>query len=324
MKRWVRWLWAHRWLAALLSVCLAMLLLNALAFMHAWAMTHFVSSGSRTVRPESLTFPQKLGVLLTGIRVPKPANVAPTSQPFAIETHRFPGGSGELEAWFVPCEQARGLFLLFHGYASCKSELLGEAAALRELGYHTLLVDFRGSGGSSGYETTVGMLEADDVARAYEYAQERWPGVPLFVFGQSMGATAVLRAMALRRLDPTAIILECPFDRLLSTVANRFHTMKLPAIPLAQLLVFWGGVQQGFNGFRHNPVDYARSVTVPTLMMHGACDTRVTLAQGREVADNLAGVHDFVVFEGLGHESFIASDREHWMRVVEEFLNRVR
>jgi alpha-beta hydrolase superfamily lysophospholipase len=63
--------------------------------------------------------------------------------------------------------------------------------------------------------------------------------------------------------------------------------MGLPTFPAAQLLVFWGGVQQGFNGFRHNPAEYARSVKCPVLMMHGEHDSRVTVEQARNIFDNL-------------------------------------
>ncbi len=77
-------------------------------------------------------------------------------------------------------------------------------------------------------------------------------------------------------MQPAALVLESPFDALLSTVVNRFALMGLPAFPFAHLLVFWGGVQQGFNGFRHYPADYATEVRCAVLLLDGANDTRVT------------------------------------------------
>lgn len=29
---------------------------------------------------------------------------------------------------------------------------------------------------------------------------------------------------------------------------------------MANLLVFWGGVQNDFNAFKHNPTDYAKNI----------------------------------------------------------------
>jgi alpha-beta hydrolase superfamily lysophospholipase len=320
-KKCVRWLWSRRWRVGIVCLVAGFAVLNALAFMHARAMTHFVSSGVRTARPELLNFGQKLKVHLTGVTISKPLNLAaPDSLGLEFETHRFAGGAGELEAWYVPHDEPRGLVLMFHGYASCKSEILREAAALHELGYATFLLDFRGSGGSSGFETSVGVHEADDVACAWEYAAEHWPAMPVKLFGQSMGSSAVLRAIAEYDLRPTAVVLECPFDRLVSTVGNRFHSMGLPATPFAHLLVFWGGVTSDFNGFRHNPVEYAKSVPAPTLMLHGSRDTRVTLDQAKTIFENLPCPKQFEVFDDAGHESYIARDATRWNQLVHRFL----
>jgi hypothetical protein len=43
-------------------------------------------------------------------------------------------------------------------------------------------------------------------------------------------AAAILRAVSAHELSPDALILECPFDRLLTTVQNRFAAMRLPVI----------------------------------------------------------------------------------------------
>jgi alpha-beta hydrolase superfamily lysophospholipase len=137
-----------------------------------------------------------------------------------------------------------------------------------------------------------------------------------------MGGAAVLRAVADEDVRPAAVILESPFDRLLSTVKNRFSAMGLPSVPGAELLVFWGGVQHGYSGFAHNPVDYARRVTCPVLLLHGAADPRVTPRQARAVFDNLAGPKQFVTFENGGHEATLASDAKQWKTRVGEFLQQ--
>jgi len=145
--------------------------------MHACAMTRFVSAGTRTENPETLTFPEKLKVLLTGVTVPKPKNTA-TPDRFGLEfqTCRFAGDAGELEAWYVPGIEHRGLVLMFHGYASCKSELLPEASAFHELGYAAILIDFRGSGGSSGYWGTFPMWPVNRISGNSRWANSsmRW------------------------------------------------------------------------------------------------------------------------------------------------------
>ncbi|MEL7316305.1 MAG: hypothetical protein AAFN08_15385 [Cyanobacteria bacterium J06559_3] len=39
--------------------------------------------------------------------------------------------------------------------------------------------------------------------------------------------------------------------------------MSLPSFPRAELIVLWGGWQQGINRFTHNPVAYAAATDSP-------------------------------------------------------------
>jgi uncharacterized protein len=317
----VRW---GKWLA--LALLVAVLGLNGVAWMQAWAMTHYAANGTRTPKPEELSFAEKIGTIFTGVTVTRPRNEhSPTDVGLRYETRRIPvGKAGDtLEAWYVPSDATHGIVLMFPGYAESKDSLLSEAAAFHAMGYDTLMVDFRGVGGSSGDDTTLGVRESEDVNVSLAYAQTEWPGRRTILYGVSMGAAAVLRTIAIGGAKPDATILESPFDRLLSTIGNRFHAMGLPAFPASELLVFWGGVQQGIDGFAHNPVDYARSVRCPTLLMHGEQDPRVTVEQSRAIYDALGGNKEQVEFQGAGHQSLIASAPQLWKDSVERFLRRV-
>lgn len=285
-------------------------------------MTHFVDEGSAIEKPESMSFLKKMDVLLSGVRIPRPGGSStPAKVGLAYETHHIHvDDRTRLEAWHIDLARAKGVVLLFHGYASCKANLLAETKAFHEMGYASLVLDFRGSGGSSGNVTTIGVFEADDVKAACDFVAAEKPGLPLILYGQSMGSVAILRACAVHQIKARALVLECPFDRLLTTVGNRFAAMGLPSFPGAHLLVFWGGVQHGFNGFRHNPAEYARSVSCPTLLLHGADDPRVTADDIREIDSSLAGYHQLELLDGVGHESYVTARPEEWRRIVGEFL----
>ena len=318
----LRWFKGRKKRAVAGLVLAAFAALNLLAYFHARAMTIFSGDGVRTPRPERLSAWDKARVLLTGVNLPRPANErTPDDLGLAYETCRIDGERGlALEAWRIPRDRSSAMVVMFHGYASCKGRLLREARGFHELGCETLLVDFRGSGGSSGNETTLGVFEADDVRSAFEFAKPLAGERPIVLYGRSMGSAAVLRAVAAAGIDPAAVILECPFDRLLTTVENRCRAMRVQSFPLAPLLVFWGSVQHGMNGFDHNPVEYAERVRCPTLLMHGGLDPRVSLDEARSVHDRLAGQKRFVVFEEAGHESYAAVDPERWRQSVADFL----
>ena len=299
------------------------IVLNLLAYMHAGAMMTFAESRAKTPGPESLSFGRKAWVLLTGVTVPKP--VSELSLAEAGSDYRsvsIPGENGiTLGGWYCSVGDEQPLVILFHGYTSEKSSLLDEAAVFRELGLSVLLVDFRGSGESSESSTTVGYLEAEDVAAAVRFARSDLPHSKLILFGQSMGGAAVLRAMSEFDVEPDAIILESVFDRLLHTVRNRFYIMGAPSFPFAELLLFWGGVRAGFDGFDHNPVEYALSVECPALFIHGTADPKARLEEGRRVYEAASGPKTFVEISDAVHENCLESRPDMWKAAVGEFLS---
>jgi alpha-beta hydrolase superfamily lysophospholipase len=322
MGRTMAWIAAHLTLVGGLLLLASFVALNILAYRHAWSMTHFIPSGSWGRKPEVLTRTEKVRALIRGVRLCRPQlDQRPDAVGLAYQTHRFPGTRGSLEGWYVPHPSPSGLVLLFHAYNACKAKLLPEARGFHDLGWSCFLVDFPGCGGSSGNVTTVGFLEARDVGRALDYARQTWTEQPLVLFGQSMGAVAVLRALAVCGVEPDAVVLECPFDRLLSTVKARFRTMGVPWFPAAPLMVFWGGFQHGYNGFRHNPVVYARRVRCPALLLYGTDDLRVSRPEIDSVFAALGGDKEMRVFQGIGHESYAALRPDEWMGYVAPFLH---
>jgi pimeloyl-ACP methyl ester carboxylesterase len=303
---------------------LAAVALNVVAYRQAWGMLHFTAGGSLTKGPAKLGLLEKVGVVLTGVRVPHPRNVrTPAALGLPFSTERFATADDvEVEAWWIPRERARGTIVLFHGYAGAKDTMLEDARAFRDLGWSCLLVDQRGCGGSSGGDTTIGYREMAEVEAAVAHAHGplRVRG-PVVLYGQSMGGVSVLHALAARRARADGAIVECVFDRMLSTVRNRFDVMGLPSFPSAELLCFWGGRQLGFDPFRHNPADYARAVTTPVLVLQGAHDPFAKLDEGRRVYDNLAGPKRFVVFPNTEHQALRRVAPATWRAEVGSFLD---
>jgi alpha-beta hydrolase superfamily lysophospholipase len=307
---------------ALVTIVLLMMALNVLAYRHAYALTHFTRDGVRTGKPETLSVSEKLRVLVRGPIVPRPRNRrTPKDLGLGYERHVFAGARGlPIEGWYIPRPRSRGVIVMFHGHADSKDSQLKAASIFGEMGYSAFPVDFYGSGGSGGSETSIGFHEATDVASAYEYARHLPGQTSVILYGGSMGAAAILKAVGDGRLEPDAIILECPFDSLVGTVRHRFETMGLPSFPAAELLIFWGGWQQGFNGFRMNPADDARAVRSPVLLMNGDSDPWVTLEEAQRIFDHLQGPKRFRVFHGLKHQSFLNARPAEWKQSVSGFL----
>jgi uncharacterized protein len=285
------------------------LILNILSFAIAYFATHFSGSGSLGAsRPIDLKTPSNI-------------NLDYIPQKITINEKEW------LETWFIPTENvsAKGTVIMFPGNHDSKGKhLLAPARAFHDLQYNTLLVDYRGVGGSSGNETTLGFKEARDVALAWKYAQQAKLQQPYILHGTSMGSAAVLTAVAKENVKPDGIILELPFARSIDAVRSRVGRFHIPNFPITELIIFWGGIQHGFNAFSHNPVTYASQVECPTLILQGATDPWTKMAEVNEILQNLQGRKNLVVFPNTGHTVLVTVDKELWKSNVNKFLQAIQ
>lgn len=96
-----------------------------------------------------------------------------------------------LAGWLIEPRGPRGTILLFHGLRRNRDQVLGWAAALVQLGYRIVAIDFRAHGESEGWRTSFGWWERFDVQAVADQAAERWPGQPCVAMGLDLGAAAI-------------------------------------------------------------------------------------------------------------------------------------
>lgn len=314
-RKWVR-------IGAILMLAAAAAAYNVICYNQARAILRFSDGGERTASPERLGRWSKLKVFVFGVNVPRPETQwDPADFGLTMEMVSIPVDDNvTLAGWRSDAGREAPLVILFHGYAAEKSDLLHEARVLKDLGSSVLLMDFRGSGDSSEDYSTVGYHEGEDVAAVVAWARAEAPHSRLLLYGKSMGGAAILRAVHAEGVEADGLVVESVFDTLLNAVRHRFLSMGVPAFPGAQLMVFWGGVQFGFDGFRHRPDWYAESVACPILIMHGEEDPRAALADGRRVYEAVPGWKRMVVFPGYGHLACVSKDEALWRASVVEFL----
>lgn len=294
-------------------------LMNLVAYFHAHKFTHFsIVKEEKTANPEELSIMAKVKALMMGIDNPRPAHTALPRQPF--ETILLQSNK-QIECWKIKTElPAKGTVIIFHGYSSNKSLMLDKSDIFLQMGYNTVLVDFMGSGGSEGQQTTIGYKEATQVVSCYRHLKEQGED-NIYVFASSMGAVATLRAFQEdKEFKPKAIMLECPFGSMYQTTCARFKTMGVPTFPMAGLLVFWGGVQNGFWAFSHNPTAYASSVDCPMLLMYGEKDDKVSIEETNQIFQNVSTAKQLKLFPKAGHENYLNQYRGEWTESVSQFL----
>lgn len=301
----------------LLSVLSLFFVMNVIAYIHAYKFTHFDSSlTTKTKDARHLSFGEKIKTLFLGVNNPRPENKKLPDEPF--ETIKLKSNK-EIECWLIKADTSKGTVIICHGYSAGKSTMLDKAEIFLKLGYNTMLVDFMGSGGSEGNQTTIGFYEAEEVKSAFDYLTQRGEK-NIILFGTSMGAVAIMKAQSEYNLGVKSIIIECPFGTMLETVQARFSTMNVPSFPMANLLVFWGGLQNNFNAFHHNPTNYAKNINCPTLLLYGQKDEKVSQAEIDNIFLNLHGTKELKTFPLAGHENYLTKYKSEWTADVTTFI----
>ncbi len=202
-----------------------------------------------------------------------------------IESVTFPSRDGlKISGWFVPAENAVGAIVLCHGHPANRMEMLAAARTLHPAGFHILLFDFRSLGESEGDLCTIGLHETQDLQGAADYllAQPEMKGLPLGVYGISMGgAVAILTAAKDERF--AAVAAHGAFADLDTAIAQRGRMIlgrlgPLFSVPMARFGQRWLPCKP----VEISPVAVIAQIAPrPILILHGARDISVSPADGK-------------------------------------------
>lgn len=216
-----------------------------------------------------------------------------------------------LRGWFVPPQPAANgaTVVCAHGTGSNRSALLPHAALLHQAGYGVLLFDFRHHGASDGRISSLGIHEIHDLQASLEYLQSRADVNPerIALIGHSMGGATIIRAAA-RCLNLKALVVISAVSSLSENLADGVrYVTKLPAFPLAPLIVKICEWKVKGNISDMTPIkDLERLGDTPLLLVYGDQDKFVPLENGQRL--RRARRHDttLVVVRGAGHGSILS------------------
>ncbi len=176
-----------------------------------------------------------------------------------------------LAGLFIKTEHPRGTVVLCHGYRHSK-ELMSRYCGLFK-GYNLLLFDFRGAGQSGGAFSSLGYYESEDVKAAIAFARvHSAQPTPLIVFGVSMGAAAILKALSEGVSAVDGVILDSPYSALSSILEQSLHHfVSLPSWGMSLLKASMHTVLGPI--LEMNPRTYVKQLLVPALFIHAASDS---------------------------------------------------
>jgi fermentation-respiration switch protein FrsA (DUF1100 family) len=163
----------------------------------------------------------------------------------------------KLHAWHVRMREPRAVVVVLHGNAGNICRRIEHAAAYAREGMDTLLVGYRGYGGSGGKPTEEGLY--NDAVGAIDHAASL--GVPVVVYGESIGGAVAVEA-ALRR-TPSMLVLQSTFTSIPDIASKMLPIVGRHLAPR----VFMS-------------IDKVSRLTCPTLVIHGDRDEAIPHAMG--------------------------------------------
>lgn len=185
-----------------------------------------------------------------------------------------------LHAYYLPAKDAKRFVLLSHGYrGSSFGDFAYMAKFLHENNCNLLFIDQRCCGLSEGDYITFGAMEQYDVQKwAYYIDKRNKSKLPIYLYGESMGAAAVLMSSGQKLpQEVKGIISDCGFrsmkGQLQDMAANWFH-LKWVGLMLFRLDLFCAVLA----GFRMKDADTSKAMKInkrPILFFHGEKDTYV-------------------------------------------------
>lgn len=309
-----------RWILWVLIV--QFILLNISTAIYAYRLTHFYSGKKENGKAVTSNLFTRTWKLFTGPRQVKAANQEKPVFPY--ETVVFHTANKlKIECWYAKSgSNASGTVILFHGITSNKTFQLEEAYEFLSWGYNVLMVDLRAHGNSEGKTTTIGFRESEEVKLAYEFIEGKGEK-QIYLYGVSLGAVIVAKAVVETGIQPSGVILDMPFGSLKSYLKNKARTLGFPGQPFATLTTFWIGLQQGFNGYKHRTIDYVHGLQCPVLMQWGSRDQFILQYETEQIFAAIGSTNKrLVVYESAGHESLLKNNPVKWRIELEKFLNR--
>ena len=227
---------------------------------------------------------------------------------------------------FVPCENAKGTILFFHGYRShYQVDFSASMRFYHELGYHMLFVDQRAHGLSKGRYITFGVKERLDVMSWVTYlSMMLGEEHPMFISGLSMGATTVLMAADMEfPANVRGIIADCGFTspkEILHHLAEKnFH---IPGKLATAVLNVYAMLFAGIRLDQWSTAEALKQTKLPVLLTHGLADELVPSWMSERAFDACVSEKKIELFPDAGHGVSYLKDRQRYQKALVEFFEK--
>jgi acylglycerol lipase len=250
-----------------------------------------------------------------------------------------------------PGGKARGAICLVHGIGEHTGRYPHVAAAYNQAGYAVLGLDLRGHGLSEGQRGFTPSYDAflDDIDVLLGEARSRYPSLPLFFYGHSLGGNLVLYHALRRQPALTGVVASSPQLRLAFQPPAWKTTMGRLLFNIYPAFSMPSGLEQA--ALSHDPevvrayaadplvhdkvsarlgiglidvglwlLDHAAEFALPLLIYCGSEDRLVSAGACREFASKVKGDCTIKIWEGLYHETHNEPQKAEVLAFVTQWL----
>lgn len=222
-------------------------------------------------------------------------------------------------------QNQKRIIICMHGWRSSWSfDFGGSADFFLGEGCTLLLAEQRSHGQSEGETIGFGVYERFDCLEWAKYIAQKYPGVPIYLCGMSMGATTVLMASELELpSEVKGVIADCGFT---SPHAIWSHVIKQNtkisgelAYPIANYFV---NKKAGYSGDEASTVDAVKNAKVPILFIHGDKDNFVPMSMTIENYNACGSEKTLLIVEGASHGMSYFTDTTAYQQHVKDFFEK--
>lgn len=211
----------------------------------------------------------------------------------------------KLAAWWVPVDDAAGTVLIFHGNAGNISHRVDYLRMFNQLGYASLIIDYRGYGQSTGAPSEGGTYR--DAEAAWSWLTKTRGVAPgdIVLLGESLGGAVA--AWLAARVAPRGLILASTF-----TSVPELGAQVYPFLPVRLI-----------SRFSYNTREAVTAVKAPVLVAHSRDDDIIPFAHGAALFEAAHEPKRFLEMRG-GHNDGFLFMRDEWVAQLAAFLESTR
>lgn len=251
-----------------------------------------------------------------------------------------------------PDQAPKAVICLVHGHGEHVNRYAHVGAAFANAGYVLMGFDQRGHGKSAGPRGHTPSYDAlmDDVADLLAQAGSRYPGLPQFLYGHSMGGNEVLNFVLRRKPILAGVIATGPWLRLafqppaLQVTLGRLMNRIAPAFTQASGLdaEALSHDQKVVDAYVNDPLVHdkitarmfvelfgsgewaltqAAQFPLPLLLMHGSADRLTSADASREFTRSGSANVTLHIWDGWFHEIHNEPDQQEVFKMMIDWMN---